>query len=166
MKSFKKLVLLVGIACLVLSVGAGPVSAKAKWILKYGHGGNTNEWTTLNEGALFIKYYVEKHTQGEVEVQIYPAFQLGNFRQMMEQVQKNTLEMCHTTAGGASSFMPEFNVVDMPYFIGDEPLASIFYTTSILERDVSRIFEENRKRAVAGDHATGFPKLFDNETNQ
>ena len=126
MKTFKKPVLLVGIVCLVLSVGAGPASAKAKWILKYGHGGNTNEWTTLNEGALFIKYYVEKHTQGEIEVQIYPAFQLGNFRQMMEQVQKNTLEMCHTTAGGASSFMPEFNVVDMPYFIGDEPLASIF----------------------------------------
>jgi len=126
MKTYRKILLFVGVPVLALGLTVGPADAKAKWTLKYGHGGNTSNWTTLQESALFIKYYVEKHSQGQIEVQIYPSFQLGNFRQMMEQVQKNALEMCHTTAGGASSFMPEFNVVDMPYFITDEPIASIF----------------------------------------
>lgn len=126
MKSFKSWLLLLGVVVLALNLFITPAGAKAKYLLKYGHGGNTNDWTNLNEGALFMKNYIERNSQGQIEVQIYPSFQLGNFRQMLEQVQKNTLEMAHTTCGGASSFMPEFNVVDMPYYIDDEAVATVF----------------------------------------
>ncbi|MEZ5741261.1 MAG: hypothetical protein R3E68_18760 [Burkholderiaceae bacterium] len=61
-----------------------------------------------------MKYFLEARSNGRIEVQIFPGSQLGNFREMVEQVNANALEVAHTALGGLVGFMPEFQVIELP----------------------------------------------------
>ena len=73
--------------------------------------------------GLWLKTYLESRTGGDIAVEIYPAAQLGNFRELIEQVNQNTLELTHTTVGGMASFFPEFQVTDIPYMLANDAIA-------------------------------------------
>ena len=56
--------------------------ANAKIILKAGHAANPDE--PYHKGMLELKRIVEKETNGEVEIQIFPNGQLGSEKEMIE----------------------------------------------------------------------------------
>ena len=111
-------------AMLTLGALAGSAQAEAQYVMKFGHVSPPNNETDDQLMGIFMKSYIESRSQGRIRVEIYPAGQLGNFREMLEQVQNNTLECTTTTVGGIASFMPEIQVTDLPYTLRDDAVAA------------------------------------------
>jgi TRAP-type C4-dicarboxylate transport system substrate-binding protein len=111
---------------LALGLAAGLIAGTAEaqeFTLKYGHVGPATEISDDQIPGEFLKFFLEGRSQGRIKVEIYPASQLGNFRDLIEQVQLDTLELTHTTVGGMASFFPELQVTDIPYTLRDDLVA-------------------------------------------
>lgn len=106
----------------VALLAAGPLGAQS-YTLKYAHVGPATENSDDHVPGVFLKSFLESRSGGRIKVEIYPAGQLGQFRELFEQVQLNTLELTHTSVGGASAFFPEIQVTDIPYMIRDDLVA-------------------------------------------
>jgi len=84
------------LACMVLGMmllWVLPVNAART--LKYGH--NTKENQATGKAALAFADLVKKKTNGEVIVQVFPNNQLGNNKQLVDNLRLGALDMC--TAG-------------------------------------------------------------------
>ncbi len=115
--SKKRVIMLIGAVifslCLVI-----PSALAAKYTIKIGHLGSVEDEDHV--ASLFVKNFVEGNTQGEVAVEVYPAAQLGNFRQQLESVALGTQEVTITTCGGAANLWPEIQVNDIPYMFPND----------------------------------------------
>jgi len=72
-----------------------------------------------NIGAQEIKRLVEERSNGEIEVRIFPAGQLGNQRELVEQLRNGTLEMTWVTTGFFGSWEPVMNTLEIGYLFDD-----------------------------------------------
>ncbi len=95
----------------------------AEFTIKYGHPGPVGPDSDDDVAGQFLKYFLEARSNGRIEVQIFPGSQLGNFREMVEQVNANALEIAHTALGGLVGFMPELQVIELPYVVRDDAVA-------------------------------------------
>ncbi len=111
----------------IVTIITGPQPAvAAEYTMKMGHVGSGAPFSKPNEAMLAIKDPIERLSGGRIEVQIYPSGQMGNFRESLEMVQNNTLEVAMTTVGGIAAFFPEFQVTDLPYHLSNEYVAEWF----------------------------------------
>lgn len=105
---------------LALMLVATPLQA-ADHTMMIAHAGPVSEINDDYVGASALKSYIEEKSGGKVMVEIYPGNQLGNYQEVMEQIQANALQAAHTSIGGITPFMPELAVLDLQYVIpGDE----------------------------------------------
>ena len=107
----------------LFAVGAASPAGAADYVLKYGHPGPVGEDSDDHVAGEFLKSFLETRSNGQIEVQIFPGSQLGSFREMVEQVNAGTLEIAHTALGGLVGFMPELQVIELPYIIRDDMVA-------------------------------------------
>lgn len=124
------------VAALALAPAA---HAQESWVLKYGHVGPVTSDDQVPGD--YIKSCLEPRSQGRITVEIYPAAQLGNFRELIEQVQLNTLELTHTTVGGAASFVPELQVTDIPYMMRGDDVAEAISQGPFMDRVRDAVLE-------------------------
>jgi len=115
----KHLAPLTAAAALAVGLAAAPATA-ADYIIKYGHPGPVGFDSDDHVAGEFLKSFLETRSNGRIEVQIFPGSQLGNFREMIEQVDAGTLELAHTAIGGLVGFMPELQVIELPYVVRDD----------------------------------------------
>lgn len=66
-------------------------------------------------GLKVMKDYVEKHTDGNVKVDIYASGQLGGEEETLEQVAQGSLEMAVASFAPVVSYDKEFEVMDIPF---------------------------------------------------
>lgn len=93
----------------------------ADFKMMLSHAGPVSEINDDYVGATALKSYIEDKSGGKVMVEIYPGNQLGNYQEVMEQVEANAIQAAHTSIAGITPFMPELAVLDLPYVIpGDE----------------------------------------------
>lgn len=104
--------LLTGVAAISLLVAA-PAQAAVKYHFKLGH--VISAGTPIDMAANRLADLVRQRTNGEVEIKVYPASQLGGERAIIEGVQLGTIEMSLTTTGAIGGFAPEFHVLDLPF---------------------------------------------------
>jgi hypothetical protein len=71
-----------GAALLILGVG-GEAPAQ-QFVIKHGHVGSVDDED--QHAALVFKDFVETQSKGRLKVEIYPAAQLGSFREQLESV--------------------------------------------------------------------------------
>lgn len=64
---------------------------------------------------------VSERTDGEVEFTIFPSSQLGGQREMNEGVQLGTLEGTVSATSWMAGFNPYVTILDIPYFIPNDP---------------------------------------------
>jgi len=110
-------------AALAVAAGLGLAASGAgaqEFTLKYGHPGPVGIDSDDHVAGEFLKSFLETRSNGRIEVQIFPSSQLGSFREMIEQVNADTLELAHTAIGGLVGFMPELQVIELPYTIRDD----------------------------------------------
>lgn len=111
----------------------------AKNVISLGH--TVSENSAYHEAALFFKDIVEKRTNGEVTVNIYPNSQLGWERDMLEGMQMGTIDMCISAVGPLASFVPKYEIFSFPFLFKNEDHVFWFYQSSMME-DINRSAEE------------------------
>jgi len=109
----------------LLAFTVQPASA-AEYVMKLAHVGSAAPFSKPNEAMLAIADPIQRLSGGRIECQIYPSSQMGTFRESLEMVQNNTLELAMTTVGGIASFFPEMQVTDLPYHLSNELVAEMF----------------------------------------
>ena len=110
MKKFNLVLLSLLALCLLAS------SAFAAVELKLSHSGPTiAEGDKNDEGCKAFKEYVERESNGEIVVNIFPNNQLGNEREQLEGVLMGTIEAASITTGTVPTVYNDILVFDIPY---------------------------------------------------
>lgn len=88
-----------------------------KIVLKLGH--INPETGNYHQYALKFKELVEAKSNGQVEIEIYPAGQLGYDRELLESLQFNNLDLTVSTTSPIGNFVEEFMALDFPFLFDD-----------------------------------------------
>ena len=98
-------------------VSAGAAIAADKVSLNLGHTGSTSHhYHTASEKFVQL---VKERTNGEVEINIFPASQLGSIADMTESVLLGTQDIVLTAGPILGNMIPEFQALYMPYIFRD-----------------------------------------------
>jgi TRAP-type transport system periplasmic protein len=76
--------------------------------------------TPAEEGMAMWAKLVKERTSGRIEVQHFPASQLGNYKDMVEQCRIGSIQGATTNAGGLGLYLPEFSVLVCPFLFRDD----------------------------------------------
>lgn len=91
----------------------------AEFTMKIGTPGAPTD--TMAATANWVKERVKEVTKGRVEVKVFPAAQLGNNVQMIEQLQLGTLEVTYGACAFLSGAYPPVSIFDLPFVFPDDP---------------------------------------------
>lgn len=105
--------------------------------IKLAHNGNTNPEDPQNIGVNAFKKMVEDRSNGEINVDIYPAGQLGDARGIVEGLQLGTIEMGDVENGPMGGFVPEAMLWDLPFIFRD-----IDHAHKVLDGEVGSQIQE------------------------
>ncbi|MET1416009.1 DctP family TRAP transporter solute-binding subunit [Roseibium sp. HPY-6] len=112
--------LLGGAAALALFTAASAAHAKD---LKYAHFQAADMSSPKHAAALAFETCVEGKTSGSIDVQVFPASQLGDGNQIIEGLQLGTVQMGVVHDGPISAVYKPFAVFAMPYLFDDQAMA-------------------------------------------
>ncbi len=107
-------------AALALTAGASGAMAKD---LKYAHFQAADLSSPKHAAALAFESCVEGKTSGSIDVQVFPASQLGDGGQVIEGLQLGTIQMGVVHDGPISAVYKPFSVLAMPYVFDDQAMA-------------------------------------------
>lgn len=93
-------------------------NSSQKIVMKFANDQPTT--SPFHTSALKFKELVEKNSQGRIEVQIYPAQQLGSAREMIEGMQMGTIEMVWLPTAKYGGFDQRLTLTDIPYLFSSE----------------------------------------------
>lgn len=100
-------------------VGNNSAFAGAKYVYKLGH--SVNSQHPYHLGAEKFKEIVEKESNGQIEVQLFPNNQLGTGeRDLVEGMQLGTVDIVITSTGPMSGFVKQFMLFDFPFLFRDK----------------------------------------------
>lgn len=105
------------IAVLVVLGVATPAMAGAPISVKYA--------TTVapdhpnNLAALRFAEIVNRESKGQVKVEVFPAAQLGNEKELVENAMVGSINLFQVGPGALSLFQSEFGIMDCPYIFRD-----------------------------------------------
>ena len=77
------------------------------------------EDSVAHQGMLQFEEYVEKNTDGRVDVQIFPNGQMGAERECVEAVALGSLQMTVATASVMAAYDDKFNLMELPFLFSD-----------------------------------------------
>lgn len=103
-------------AVLTVMLAAAPAFAKTT-IIKVST--TTQPTHIYNVGLKYFADIVKEKSNGELDVQIFPASQLGSERDAVEGLQLGTLEMTLTSTGPLGNFVPEIKLLNLPFLFKD-----------------------------------------------
>ncbi|MDR1979755.1 MAG: DctP family TRAP transporter solute-binding subunit [Synergistaceae bacterium] len=114
----------VGMVMAVTLLACGSAEAADAKVIKLAHlnAQQPFEVGTAAMAAVF-KSVVEADSNGALKVEIYPAGQLGNERETMEQVRLGVVQSYIASAGGMATFYPLYSVLDIPFAIPNSAVA-------------------------------------------
>lgn len=101
------LCMLVALLATVASADSGTVTIKA------AH--HTAVDSTFNYGFELFKDKIEELSDGKMVVEIYPAGQLGDQTELIQQLQSDTIQMMISSCADVANFAPVVGVLDVPY---------------------------------------------------
>ena len=116
----------------------------------------------LTQNARLFAQLVDEKTAGRVKVEVYPASQLGNERDLTEGMQIGTVEMAEVSGGVLSAFAPEVGVFSLPFvFRGWDHLTAVLQ--SDVADDLNQIVLERTGLRVLGWMQQGFRVVLTDE---
>lgn len=118
MKAMSKVARILAFLTVAMMIGSMAVSAAApRVVLKFAHVMATDHAYHLM--AEKFKEELEALSNGQVEVQIFPAGQLGNERDLVEGLQIGTIDVSTVTSALTAGFVPGFQVFSLPFLFRD-----------------------------------------------
>jgi tripartite ATP-independent transporter DctP family solute receptor len=96
----------------------GPMAIGASALeLKYAH--TMSPTDTMHQAVLKFAELVKAKSGGVLEINVYPAGQLGNDPQILQAVRLGSIDIAMTGIPWHASFAPYINVLDLPYLFSD-----------------------------------------------
>ena len=92
-----------------------------------------------NVGAREFERLVEERSGGEIEVRVFTDSQLGNQREMVEQLRSGTLEMTWVTTGFFGSWEPVMGTLEIGYLFEDREHAFRAFAGPLGEEVAERV---------------------------
>ncbi|MGD8250828.1 MAG: DctP family TRAP transporter solute-binding subunit [Desulfobacterales bacterium] len=102
---------------LAVTLALMAVPALAATVLKLGT--STQPSHIYNVAAEHFAKIVAEKSNGALEVQVFPAAQLGSERDMVEGLQLGSLEMTLTSTGPLGNFVPQVKLFNLPFLFKD-----------------------------------------------
>lgn len=105
------------ISAAMLSVGMlfGTSAYASEYTLKFAH--VLTEDAPNAQAALKFKEVVEAESDGRIEVQIFPAAQLGGDVEIIEQMQMGLVDIGFPPTATLGNFEPKMQILDLPFLI-------------------------------------------------
>ena len=122
MKKTMGISMLAAFCCFFMTIGPAPAGA-AEFVMKVSLPSPMVEWTQFNEPYAVLKAEIEKRSNGRIEVQLYPAGQLGDMTSGVEQVKKGIIQGVQVGDGWIANHFPEIQVISIPYIFQDRDVA-------------------------------------------
>ena len=91
---------------------------KREQVIKLAHGLDVNH--PVHKAMVLMSEQVEKESNGELKIQIYPSNQLGSERECVELLQIGSLGMTKVSSAVMASFSSDFQVLSFPYLFADK----------------------------------------------
>ena len=111
------------VAVLGLALATPRVSPAADVTIKLAHVDPEDVFSSKKGAATrAFKEVVEAESSGTIQVQLFPAGQLGGERELIESAKLGTLQMCMVSGAVAGYFKPAM-VLDIPYLFSSAPVA-------------------------------------------
>jgi tripartite ATP-independent transporter DctP family solute receptor len=107
----------------------GPATATR--VLRVAHALPTSH--PVHEGIVFMARRAEELSRGRLRLEVFPAEQLGNETQCLEQAQAGTLAITKVSAGAIGNFVNSYRVFSLPYLFRDAD-----HMWRVLEGEVGR----------------------------
>jgi tripartite ATP-independent transporter DctP family solute receptor len=124
-----KKILLIWIALAVaLTMIQSPVAAQT---LKIRFAGNMPAQYHSSKAMVVFKEEVEKLSGGKIQVDLFPAMQLGGASENVDMVKSGTLFMCYASAAYFVGYVPELGVTGLPFLFKDRPTVEKIMTGPI-----------------------------------
>jgi tripartite ATP-independent transporter DctP family solute receptor len=94
-----------------------PADAQQPVVVKLGNVQEVGQ--TVNIGLKKFADLVSERTKGQIQVQIFPASQLGTEQEILEGVQLGTVHMFEGSTGSVGRFLPDLEAFAAPYIWRD-----------------------------------------------
>ncbi|MBW2037326.1 MAG: TRAP transporter substrate-binding protein [Deltaproteobacteria bacterium] len=114
----KKIIILFVAIMFLVSTGSAILAAN-KIILKVAHNGNAQH--PFQDAYLKFKEVIETETNGAVEVQIFPAEQLGTDEQVTQSIKLGTVAGNMSGTAALAEFYTEAELFNLPFIFRDLP---------------------------------------------
>ena len=155
----KKIVLTATCFLLSFVLIAAVHEAGAKTVLKYGH--IAPESSPHGIASKSFAEYIQSRTNGELQIDVFPAGQLGGERTVAEQCQNGTLDMTDVTTAVLSNMVPQVSLYDLPFLwpsrsmayaiFNDEEFNKIFFDAFQPKGMYAFAYNENELRDFANN---------------
>ncbi|PWM76048.1 MAG: hypothetical protein DBX59_00125 [Bacillota bacterium] len=94
-------------------------SGSAEYVLRIGHTVQGNSPTGKLYEEIF-EPYIEEHSNGRIDVQVYSDSTLGNDASLTEALQLGTIEMASVPTSALANFCADFVALDLPFVFDDK----------------------------------------------
>lgn len=105
--------------------------------------------------ALSFRNYVESHTDGKVQVKIFPGAQLGKEREAFEAVSAGDLDIAMVTDGPIAGFVPEMQTISIPFLFRSGAVAWDVLSGEFGDKLKEQVLEKTNVK-ILGVGANGF----------
>ncbi|MEM9435202.1 MAG: TRAP transporter substrate-binding protein DctP [Pseudomonadota bacterium] len=96
---------------------------------------NSNENDEDYDGLVVFKDYVEKASNGAIEVELFIGTQLcGNGAECLQGIADGSIDIYISTSGGAAGIFPFVQVLDLPYLMRDDRVAEAVLTSDFTRK--------------------------------
>ncbi|OGA35442.1 MAG: hypothetical protein A3G80_15300 [Betaproteobacteria bacterium RIFCSPLOWO2_12_FULL_62_13b] len=104
---------LMGVVLALASWSLRTEAAEGKIVIKLGH--STPATSVHHQGLLRFAELVARRTENRIEVQVFPASQLGDEKALLEAQRAGGVQMSTSNAGTAAVFDPQLQLLVAPY---------------------------------------------------
>lgn len=117
-------------------------------VLKWAHvAAVSNDKHT--DSAKEIAKKIEERTNGKVKIELYPASQLGNEREILEGIKLGTIEIGTLSSGALPGIFPEILVTSAPYMFPSREAAYKFFDGPMGDKLADIMLQKNGLRILA-----------------
>jgi len=100
----------------------------------------------VHKGILTFQKVLEEKSAGQLKIKIFPDGQLGSEREVLELLQIGSVAITKVSAATMSNFVPEYNVLSIPYLFRDKE-----HYTQVIEGAIGKsILEKGSKYWLRG----------------
>lgn len=135
-------------ACASAALLAAAAPALAQTVIRYGHFQPGRLDQPKHAAALAFQAYVQSASGGSLQVEIFPAGQLGNERTTMEGLQLGTVGMAVVHDGGIASTFAPIEVFSLPFAFPSQAVAWRVFDGPFRDRMAQMMLEQANIRLL------------------